>query len=233
MTVSGSGCDGFSCTRSSATQVMYACVAASRGRRRASGGPGIKNTEGIRNEIQAILAACSREEDRNMLQFAPAGLRNIDLRLGALDALHAQQAYTGGELGLVFVNPATRRQWEGDKPIYKRWKTIICLAGVRYRNPYQTRHFFASNLLMLGANPLYVASQMGHADTTLVMRTYGKWFTAGLDDDRRQRLLRLYRQSNPKRADEFPNSMVSNILTSRQKFCPENKKTDVGRFNFW
>ena len=198
------------------------------------------------DEIDAILAACNREEDRTMLQFAfctgmrpseyiavhwpsarekhhhiavegayvdghfkdstktPAGLRNIDMRLGALDALRAQKAYTGGETGLVFVNPATRRQWEGDKPIYKRWKEIIALAGVRYRNPYQTRHSFASNLLMLGANPLYVASQMGHADTTLVMRTYGKWITAGLDDDRRQRLLKLYRQSNPKRADEFP-----------------------------
>jgi integrase len=44
---------------------------------------------------------------------------------------------------------------------------------------------------------------MGHADTTMVMRTYGKWVTAGLDDGRRQRLLRLYQQSNPKRLDEF------------------------------
>lgn len=96
------------------------------------------------------------------------------------------------------------RQWNGDKPIYKRWKEIVALSGVRYRNPYQTRHSFASNLLMLGANPLYVSSQMGHADTTLVLRTYGKSVVAGLDDDRRQRLLRLYRQVNPKRLDEFP-----------------------------
>ena len=48
------------------------------------------------------------------------------------------------------------------------------IAEVRFRNPYQTWHSFASDLLMLGANPLYVASQLGHADTTLVMRTYGK-----------------------------------------------------------
>lgn len=198
------------------------------------------------DEIAAILTACDREEDRNMLQFAfctgmrpseyialqwkavreerhhiavegafvdglakdtaktPAGLRNIDMRVGALAALRAQRAYTGAQLGLVFVNPMTRHQWNGDKPIYKRWKEIIKLAGVRYRNPYQTRHTFASNLLMLGANPLYVASQMGHADTTMVMRTYGKWVTAGLDDDRRQRLLQLYQQTNPKRLDEFP-----------------------------
>jgi integrase len=198
------------------------------------------------DEIESILAACNRAEDRNMFQFAfctgmrpseyvalqwqsvredrhhiavegafvdgqakdtaktPAGLRNIDSRRGALEALRAQHEHTGGQVGLVFVNPVTRRQWNGDKPIYKRWKQIVALSGVRFRNPYQTRHSFASNLLMLGANPLYVASQMGHADTTMVTRTYGKWVTAGLDDDRRERLLRLYQQSNPKRQDEFP-----------------------------
>ena len=134
----------------------------------------------------------------------PAGMRHIDLRLGALAALNGQLPYTSDDGGLVFVNPSTRRQWNGDKPIYKRWKEILEVAEVRYRNPYQTRHTFASNLLMLGANPLYVASQLGHADTTLVMRTYGKWIHAGLEDDKRQRLLELYRQSNEKRVDEFP-----------------------------
>lgn len=134
----------------------------------------------------------------------PAGMRHIDLRLGALAALNGQLPYTSHDGGLVFVNPSTRRQWNGDKAIYKRWKEILEVAELRYRNPSQTRHTFASNLLMLGANPLYVASQLGHADTTLVMRTYGKWIHAGLEDDRRQHLLDLYRQSNEKRVDEFP-----------------------------
>ena len=75
---------------------------------------------------------------------------------------------------------------------------------MRFRNPYQTRHTFASNLLMLGALPLYVATQMGHADTTMIVRTYGKWIAAGMDHGRRERLLRLYAQTNPLRADEFP-----------------------------
>jgi integrase len=133
-----------------------------------------------------------------------AGLRSIDLRLGARKALQAQKAFTaeGGEL--VFVNPQTRQQWNGDKPIYKRWKQILKQAGVRFRNPYQTRHTFASSLLMLGAIPLYVAGQMGHADTTMITRTYGKWINSGLDDGRREKLLKLYAQTNPKREDEFP-----------------------------
>lgn len=104
----------------------------------------------------------------------PAGLRLIDMRQGALDALLAQQEHTKLSGELVFLNPRYGKQWTGDKAIPIRWRRILLAAGVRYRNPYQTRHTFASSLLMLGANPLYVATQMGHADTTMVVHTYGK-----------------------------------------------------------
>jgi integrase len=132
------------------------------------------------------------------------GLRNIDLRIGTLAALQGQRNITSRD-GPVFLNHLTGEPWTGDKQIYRRWTRILSKSGVRFRNPYQTRHTFASSLLMLGAVPLYVASQMGHADTTMIMRVYGKWINSGLDHDRRERLLRLYRQTNPLRANEFPN----------------------------
>jgi len=134
-----------------------------------------------------------------------AGLRTIDLRQGAFDALKAQQVHTKTAGHLVFLNPGTGQQWAGDKPIRERWGRILLLAGVRYRNPYQTRHTYASNLLMLGANPLYVATQLGHVDTTLVFKTYGRWIAAGLDQDKRQRLLRLYSRTHSAGLQEFPN----------------------------
>ncbi|MES2262071.1 MAG: DUF3596 domain-containing protein [Pseudomonadota bacterium] len=134
----------------------------------------------------------------------PSGLRNIDMRVGALEALRAQRLLNDKALGPVFVNSHTGEQWAGDKQIYRRWKRILAATGVRFRNPYQTRHTFASNLLMLGAIPLYVATQMGHTDTTMIVRTYGKWIKAGLDHGRRERLLQLYTQTNPQRRDEFP-----------------------------
>lgn len=133
-----------------------------------------------------------------------AGLRAIDMRLGALDALKAQQAHTKLAGGLVFLNPAHGAQWTGDKPIRERWTYVLRRAGVRYRNPYRTRHTYASSLLMLGANPLYVATQLGHVDTTLVFRTYGRWIAAGLSHDKRQRLLRMYTRTDEHSANEFP-----------------------------
>lgn len=46
---------------------------------------------------------------------------------------------------------------------------------MEYRNPYQVRHTYATALLTAGANPWYVASQMGHEDVEMVFRTYGKF----------------------------------------------------------
>jgi integrase len=198
------------------------------------------------DEIEAILGACEREQERNMFQFAfctgmrpseyiaqewpnvnfvmhqlqvagafvdgeakrsaktEAGLRYIDMRQGALDALKAQQAHTKLAGGLIFLNSVHAKQWAGDKPIRERWGRILLIAGVRYRNPYQTRHTYASSLLMLGANPLYVATQLGHVDTMLVHRTYGRWISAGLNEDKRQRLLRLYLRTDAHGLNEFP-----------------------------
>ena len=47
--------------------------------------------------------------------------------------------------------------------------------GVRYRNPYQTRHTWASMMLSAGEHPMWVASQMGHKDWGMIRRHYGRW----------------------------------------------------------
>lgn len=104
-----------------------------------------------------------------------AGLRLIDMRQGAHDALMAQKRHTLLDDGTVFHDPLYDRGWHGYDRLGKRWTIILKRAGVRYRNPYQTRHTFASTLLSTGENPMYVAKQMGHTDTTMVIRTYGKW----------------------------------------------------------
>lgn len=76
----------------------------------------------------------------------------------------------------VFQNPRLERRWEGDQPIRKTlWTGILQNAGVRYRNPYQTRHTYASMMLSAGEHPMWVAKQMGHADWTMIARVYGRW----------------------------------------------------------
>lgn len=44
-------------------------------------------------------------------------------------------------------------------------RRILPMAGIRYRNPYQTRHTYASSLLMLAATSFHVTTQLGHVGT--------------------------------------------------------------------
>lgn len=138
-----------------------------------------------------------------------AGTRKIDLVSGAYQALLAQQSHTKLAGGLVFLDerqdPPVR--WGNDHILRMRWKRILTKAGVRYRNPYQTRHTFASTLLSAGANPLYVAKMMGHRDTEMVMRKYGRWIEQGSDPDSRRKLAEFFAYVSPKMQAVVPRGL--------------------------
>src|SRR5262249_10919653 len=94
-----------------------------------------------------------------------AGLRDVKLLQPALEAIKAQKAHTFLKGVEVFQDPRNAERWKGDQAIRKTmWTPALKRAGVRYRNPYQTRHSFASMMLMAGENVMWVAKQMGHTD---------------------------------------------------------------------
>jgi integrase len=104
-----------------------------------------------------------------------AGIRGVILLPSALDALKDQKQYSlvGGEF--VFVRPNQRGPFTDYEHLERPWRHILKRTNVRYRNPYQTRHTYASQLLSGGENPLFVAQQMGHKTTEMIMRHYGRW----------------------------------------------------------
>lgn len=105
-----------------------------------------------------------------------AGRRDVLLVPAALAALKRQRQET--ELaghGFVWVNPGTRQPLVKYSTTARRWKTVLKRARMRYRNPYQTRHTYASNLLSDGENPWFIARQLGHEDVQMVMRVYGRY----------------------------------------------------------
>jgi integrase len=105
-----------------------------------------------------------------------AGVRDVDLNDEAIAALFAQKAATFLAGEHVWHNPRTGKPWEADAQIRKTlWEPLCRRAAVRYRNPYQVRHTFASALLTDGHNPWYVAQQLGHVDVQMVYRVYGKF----------------------------------------------------------
>lgn len=106
-----------------------------------------------------------------------SGKRTVDLQSEALKALKDQTSYSKNA-DRVFLDPKNDKRWHSDQPIRKRiWIPALKKAGVEYRNPYQTRHTYASTMLSTGKNPMWVAQQMGHKDTSMIFRVYGKWIS--------------------------------------------------------
>ncbi len=135
------------------------------------------------------LNQVSKEEK---LPKTAAGVRDVDLDDDAIAALIAQKSASFEAGQHVWLNPRTGKPWTTDAQIRKTlWQPLLERAGVRYRNPYQCRHTFASAKLTDGANPWYVAEQLGHADVQLVYTTYGKFIRADYLKPKQQPGLRV------------------------------------------
>ena len=55
------------------------------------------------------------------------------------------------------------------------WEPMLERLKLKYRNPYQTRHTFATLLLAAGESPEWIAQQMGHTTTTMLFRVYSRY----------------------------------------------------------
>lgn len=126
-----------------------------------------------------------------------AGVRDIELTSGAWDALQRQQSRTRLAGGEVWRDPRSRAPWGSEETLRKRFAAILALAGVRYRNPYQTRHTFGSVLLSAGFDELWVARQMGHASVEMLRRHYGRWIDQGSDHGQRAELAEFFSHVSP------------------------------------
>lgn len=121
---------------------------------------------------KAFTAAAESDETTK----TKTGTREIDMLSPVEQALVDQKQHTLLQGNKIFLNPMTGKTWTGDQKIRKTfWKPLLKRAGVRYRNPYQTRHTYASMMLSSGENLAWVSSQMGHSNVLITARTYARW----------------------------------------------------------
>ncbi|MDG9784944.1 Arm DNA-binding domain-containing protein [Metapseudomonas otitidis] len=74
----------------------------------------------------------------------------------------------------IFRNSASGEPWYPYS--LGRWlKGHLKRAGVRHRGPNQCRHTFASQAISSYVPLEWVARQLGHTDTTMVKKHYGRW----------------------------------------------------------
>lgn len=105
-----------------------------------------------------------------------AGTRKVELNNEARVALQSQKQFTLMKSEFIFSDPKTGKPWTNANAIRKKaWVPTLQIAGVRYRNPYQTRHTFATRHISQGANLFWLAGQMGHKGPEMLFRHYGSY----------------------------------------------------------
>ncbi len=135
----------------------------------------------LRGEIRISRGLTKAAKEAEVPKTA-AGIRAVKLLPMALEALEAQKVHTYIVGGPIFHDPRYDKPFDGDQAIRKSfWIPTLRRAKVRYRNPYQTRHTYASMMLSAGEHPMWVAKQMGHTDWTMIARVYGRWIPSEND----------------------------------------------------
>lgn len=134
-----------------------------------------------------------------------SGERVINLLEPAIEALKQQQLLTymyptieidvlqreHGKLMPFLIRPvfspkvtATRetKAYYFHTSIHDKWTAVCRRSKVTYRRPYQTRHTYACWMLSAGANPTFIANQMGHSSAKEIYQTYGDWVSEHTPD---------------------------------------------------
>ena len=65
--------------------------------------------------------------------------------------------------------------------LHVEWRRTVAAAGVRYREPEQLRHSFASTMLSRNAPLLYVQKQGGWRSAAVLLRVYSRWLPPGVE----------------------------------------------------
>ena len=107
-------------------------------------------------------------------------VRHVQLNSRALAYLKDQKPVTFLQPhGLIFVDPRTGERFTDDEPPRELWwRPCLKRLGIRYRSPYETRHSYATMMLMQGVTPAFAARQMGHS-VEMFLRTYSRWIDGG------------------------------------------------------
>jgi integrase len=135
----------------------------------------------------------------------PASLRVIELLPKAMEVIKRQMSLTFDQPTLIetvyYKHGRTklvkrhRLFLSRDNQPYKRpeltsapkqWENWLIAANLEHRPPYQLRHTFASQMLMIGADITWLAGQLGHCDWGMIRKIYGKWIANEKPDYRNE-----------------------------------------------
>jgi len=128
--------------------------------------------QAVDNEFVHIELSRVRNVEKTALKTEESR-RSIAIRPDIAETLAVQKKMTkDAGSPYVFINTEGRPILQ-DK-LRELWSRAMKKSGLKYRRMYETRHTFASWALAAGEMPEWVARTLGHVDTSMVYRTYGR-----------------------------------------------------------
>ncbi len=115
----------------------------------------------VRNKEKEDLKT---EDSRRMIEIRPALRKVLDVQF---ELTRAEKS------PYVFINTEGRPILQ-DK-LREVWARVMVKSGLMYRRMYETRHTFASWALAAGESPEWVARTLGHVNTSMIYKTYGRY----------------------------------------------------------
>ena len=115
----------------------------------------------VRNREKTDL---KNEYSRRQIEIRPAMREVLDVQRHQVSRFDSPYVFLT-PIGTPIIQDRLRQQWA------KAMKA----SGLAYRRMYETRHTFASWALGAGELPEWVARTLGHANTSMVYRTYGRF----------------------------------------------------------
>jgi len=103
-----------------------------------------------------------------------SSIRDIEI-LGVLMPYLIEHKQLMGDSEFVFETQKGKAFRRSDKISSHYWKPTLDRCGIEYRNLYQMRHTFASQMLMHNEDILWVSQMLGHKDSSTTLQNYAKY----------------------------------------------------------
>ena len=114
-----------------------------------------------------------RNQEKSDLKTSESN-RRIEIRPSLRKILAEQKTQTAKyQSPYVFIN--TKGRPVNQVTLHGLWVTAMKKSGLPFRRLYETRHTFASWALAAGESPECVARTMGHVNTSMIYKTYGRY----------------------------------------------------------
>ncbi len=102
-------------------------------------------------------------------------IRIVDMLTPVHDALKEKFKENGLTSEYIFTTRKGTPYSESAAITTTHWKPLLKRCGIAYRVPYNTRHTFATLMLLNGEDILWVSKMLGHSDVSTTMRYYIKF----------------------------------------------------------